>query len=62
MNQGNWVKAQADNVLLGTEEAIKLGADCYALSYSSANGVGFYLWEDRSIAANKAYLHLGGAQ
>ena len=46
---------------MGTDEAMTLGADSYALSYSRDHGVGFYLWEGRKIGANKAYLIHGSA-
>ena len=43
------------NALTGTDEATTLGANQYALSLGQ-NGVGFYLWEGKSIGAHKAYL------
>ena len=47
-----------DNILTGSDIAIdKLGANDYALSLGQ-NGVGFYLWDGKSIGANKAYLTL----
>ena len=46
-----------DNKLSGTDEATTLGANQYALSLGQ-NGVGFYLWEGKSIGAHKAYLTL----
>ena len=50
-----------DNKLSGTDEATTLGANQYALSLGQ-NGVGFYLWDGKEIAANKAYLTLDGAK
>ncbi len=47
----------ATNILEGTDEATTLGAGQYALSLGQ-NGVGFYLWDGRTIGANKAYLTL----
>ena len=47
-----------DNQLSGTDEAMTLGANDYALSLGQ-NGVGFYLWDGKPIGANKAYLKLG---
>ena len=46
-----------DNKLLGTDEETTLGTNDYALSYGQ-NGVGFYLWNGKSIDAHKAYLTL----
>lgn len=46
-----------DNMLEGTDEETTLGANQYALSLGQ-NGVGFYLWNGKSIGANKAYLTL----
>ena len=46
-----------DNKLVGTDEAMTLGANDYALSLGQ-KGVGFYLWKDKSIDAHKAYLTL----
>ena len=46
-----------DNKLLGTDEETTLGANDYALSLGQ-HGVGFYLWEGKSIGAHKAYLTL----
>ncbi len=49
------------NVLLGTDVAIaSLGANDYALSLGQ-NGVGFYLWNGKTIGANKAYLTIDEA-
>ena len=45
------------NALTGTDVATTLGASDYALSLGQ-NGVGFYLWEGKSIGAHKAYLTL----
>ena len=45
------------NKLSGTDVAKTLGANDYALSLGQ-NGVGFYLWEGKSIDAHKAYLTL----
>ena len=45
------------NELKGTDVAKTLGANDYALSLGQ-NGVGFYLWDGKSIGANKAYLTL----
>ena len=45
------------NALTGTDVAMTLGANDYALSLGQ-NGVGFYLWKDKEIAAHKAYLTL----
>ena len=45
------------NKLSGTDEEKTLGANQYALSLGQY-GVGFYLWEDKSIDAHKAYLEL----
>ena len=45
------------NKLSGTDVAKALGANEYALSLGQ-NGVGFYLWEGKSIGAHKAYLTL----
>lgn len=61
MPSANKESASAANVLTGTDVATTLGANDYALSYSSSNGVGFYHWSGKSIGANKAYLSLGGA-
>ena len=47
----------ASNKLLGTDEETTLGANDYALSLGQY-GVGFYLWNGKSIGANKAYLTL----
>ena len=46
-----------DNKLSGTDVAKTLGENEYALSLGQ-NGVGFYLWEGKSIDAHKAYLTL----
>ena len=48
------------NILEGTDEATTLGADQYALSLGQ-HGVGFYLWDGKTIGANKAYLTLDEA-
>ena len=53
----NKTVASIENVLEGTDEATTLSANQYALSLGQ-NGVGFYLWEGKSIGANKAYLTL----
>ena len=45
------------NALTGTDVATTLGASDYALSLGQ-NGVGFYLWNGKSIDAHKAYLTL----
>ena len=45
------------NALTGTDVAKTLGANDYALSLGQ-NGVGFYLWNGKSISAHKAYLTL----
>ena len=45
------------NALTGTDEEKTLGANDYALSLGQ-NGVGFYLWNGKSISAHKAYLTL----
>ncbi|MCQ2113065.1 MAG: hypothetical protein MJY95_06965, partial [Bacteroidaceae bacterium] len=50
--------AAAENALTGTDVAIaELGANDFALTLGQ-NGVGFYIWEGKEIAANKAYLTL----
>ena len=49
-----------DNKLLGTDEEMILGTNDYALSLGQ-NGVGFYLWDGKSIGANKAYLELSAS-
>ena len=46
-----------DNKLSGTDVAKTLGANDYALSLGQY-GVGFYLWNGKSIDAHKAYLTL----
>ena len=46
-----------DNKLSGTDVAKTLGENEYALSLGQY-GVGFYLWKDKEIGANKAYLTL----
>ena len=46
-----------DNKLSGTDVAKTLGENDYALSLGQY-GVGFYLWEGKSIGAHKAYLEL----
>ena len=51
-----------DNMLVGNEAPTKpLRENEYALSLGQY-GVGFYLWEGKSIGANKAYLTLDGAK
>ena len=45
------------NALKGTDVATTLSTNDYALSLGQ-NGVGFYLWEGKEIAAHKAYLTL----
>ncbi|MCQ2133318.1 MAG: hypothetical protein MJY90_08315 [Bacteroidaceae bacterium] len=48
--------ASTENDLVGTDVAIaELGANNYALSLGQ-NGVGFYLWKGKSLAANTVYL------
>lgn len=47
----------AGNILEGTDESTTLGAGQYALSLGQ-NGVGLYLWNGKTIGANKAYLTL----
>ena len=54
----NKAEASTGNALEGTDVAKTLGENEYALSLGQ-NGVGFYLWEGKEIAANKAYLSLG---
>ena len=49
-----------DNKLEGTDEEMILGTNDYALSLGQ-NGVGFYLWDGKSIGANKAYLELSAS-
>lgn len=49
-----------DNMLLGTDEETTLGANDYTLSLGQS-GVGFYLWRDKSLGANKAYLQLSAS-
>ena len=56
----NKAEASTGNVLEGTDVAKTLGANQYALSLGQ-NGVGFYLWNGKSIGANKAYLTLDGS-
>ncbi len=51
---GTW---SGTNALTGTDVATTLGANQYALSLGQ-KGVGFYLWEGKSIDAHKAYLTL----
>ena len=58
MPSGNTATASAEDDLDGVDEATTLGAGDYALSLGQ-NGVGFYLWENKNIGANKAYLSLG---
>ncbi len=53
----NKTAASAPNILEGTDEGKTLGANQYALSLGQ-NSVGFYLWNGKSIGANKAYLIL----
>ena len=48
------------NELKGTDVAKTLGANDYALSLGQ-HGVGFYLWEGKSIGAHKAYLTLNAS-
>ena len=50
--------ASTGNILEGTDTATTLRANQYALSLGK-NGVGFYLWNNRPIGANKAYLDFG---
>ena len=50
----------AGNILEGTDAATTLGTDQYALSLGQ-HGVGFYLWDGKTIGANKAYLTLDEA-
>ena len=52
--------ASQSSVLTGTDEAMTLGANDYALSLGQ-RGVGFYLWDGKKIGANKAYLTLDSA-
>ena len=52
--------ASQSSVLTGTDEAMTLGANDYALSLGQ-HGVGFYLWDGKKIGANKAYLTLDSA-
>ena len=54
---GTW---SGTNALTGTDEATTLGANQYALSLGQ-RGVGFYLWEGKSIDAHKAYLIWDGS-
>ena len=56
----NKTAASTENVLEGTDVATTLSANQYALSLGQ-NGVGFYLWNGKSIGANKAYLTLDEA-
>ncbi|MCQ2129204.1 MAG: hypothetical protein MJZ08_07240, partial [Bacteroidaceae bacterium] len=49
--------ASTENALEGTDKEKTLTTNQYALSLGQ-NGVGFYLWEGKSIGANKAYLTL----
>ena len=53
----NKAEASTGNALEGTDVAMTLGANDYALSLGQ-NGVGFYLWDGKEIGANKAYLTL----
>lgn len=48
---------ELENALEGTDKQKTLSADQYALSLGQA-GVGFYLWDGKTIGANKAYLSL----
>lgn len=61
MPSARQLKASSDdeleNALEGTDKQKTLGADQYALSLGQA-GVGFYLWDGRTIGANKAFLTL----
>ena len=50
----------AGNILEGTDAATTLGTGQYALSLGQ-HGVGFYLWDGKTIGANKAYLTLDEA-
>ena len=52
--------ASQSSVFTGTDEAMTLGANDYALSLGQ-HGVGFYLWDGKKIGANKAYLTLDSA-
>ena len=54
------LEASSENDLEGTDVEKKLGDNQYALSRGE-NGVGFYLWNNKTIGANKAYLTLSGA-
>ena len=54
------LKASTGNILEGTDDATTLGAGQYALSLGQ-RGVGFYLWDGKTIGANKAYLALDEA-
>ena len=54
------LNASDNNILEGTDDATILGADQYALSLGQ-NGVGFYLWNGKTIGANKAYLTIDEA-
>ena len=56
MPMANGDKATGTNHLTGTEEGkTYCESNVYALSYGQ-NGVGFYKWAGKDIAANKAYL------
>ena len=56
MPMANEDKATETNSLEGTKEVkTNCESNVYALSYGQ-NGVGFYKWEGKEIAANKAYL------
>lgn len=56
MPMANEVEATGTNHLEGTEEGkTNCESNVYALSYGQ-NGVGFYKWAGKDIAANKAYL------
>ena len=53
----NKAAASTESILKGTDEGKTLETNQYALSLGQ-NGVGFYLWEGKSIGAHKAYLTL----
>lgn len=56
MPMANGDEATETNSLKGTEEGkTNCESNVYALSYGQ-NGVGFYKWTGKDIAANKAYL------
>ncbi|MBQ0164563.1 MAG: hypothetical protein KBS75_05105, partial [Bacteroidales bacterium] len=54
------LNASTGNILEGTDDAITLGAGQYAHPLGQ-RGVGFYLWDGKTIGANKAYLTLDEA-